>query len=229
MMGMSAGPSSEHATARNVPLGQTKTSVIAIVALVGILAAMGCGLVAYVVHHQLGDEADGVGLAVHPTGTVLMSIRDLARLETNELHFEKVVDLTDAQSRFFGLIPATDAILLVAAGDATVGIDLKKLRDSDVTVDRATGEARLALPPPEVLSVRLDEAHTYVYQRNTSALARRNEQLESRARQEALRAITEAARDADVMEQARKQAEKQLQFLLQRFGIAHTTIGWRPS
>src|SRR5215471_12066705 len=64
---------------------------------------------------------------VRPTGTVLMAVRDLARLETNELHMEKVVDLTDKQSRFFGMLDSTDAILLVAAGDVTVGIDLKKL------------------------------------------------------------------------------------------------------
>ena len=35
---------------------------------------------------------------VRPTGTILMSVRELARLETNELHMEKVVDLTDAAS-----------------------------------------------------------------------------------------------------------------------------------
>jgi hypothetical protein len=225
---MSAGEPIERATLRDVPVGQSKTTVIALIALVGLLAILGCGLVAYVVHRQLGD-ASGSGLSTHPTGTVLLSIRELAKLETNELHLEKVVDLTDSQNRLFGLLPASDAILLVAAGDVTLGIDLAKLRDSDVSVDRATGEARLVLPAPEILSSRLDEAHTYVYQRTTSVLARRNEQLESRARQEALRAITDAARDGDAMEQARRQAEKQLQFLMQRFGVAHTTIGWRPS
>jgi hypothetical protein len=211
------------------PGGEAKPSAIAVLVLVVLLALLGCGLVAYAVQHQLGDDPQRAGLAVHPTGTVLMSMRELARLETNELHLEKVVDLTDRQSRFFGLITASDAILLVAAGDVTMGIDLSKLRESDVAVDRATGEARLTLPAPEVLSARLDEAHTYVYQRSTSVLARRNEQLESSARKEALRAITEAAHEDAVMDKARRQAETQLQFLLQRFGIARTTVGWRPS
>jgi len=158
-----------------------------------------------------------------------MAVKDLARLETNELHLEKVIDLTDKQSRFFGLVETADAILLVAAGDVTVGIDLTKLAASDVEVDREAGTARLTLPPPEILSVRLDEQHTYVYRRTTGVLAERNEQLESKARQEALRAIEEAARQGDVMEKARRQAERQLQQLFEKFGVTRTTIGWRPA
>ena len=60
-------------------------------------------------------------------------------------------------------------------------------------------------------------------------LAARNEQLESKARQEALRAIEEAARHGDVMEKARRQAERQLQQLFEKFGVTRTTIGWRPA
>src|SRR5690349_6795474 len=88
---------------------------------------------------------------VRPTATILMSVRDLARLETNELHMEKVVDLADKQSRFFGLLDTTDAILLVAAGDVTIGVDLTKLGEGDFTVDRQSGAARVVLPPPEIL------------------------------------------------------------------------------
>jgi len=166
---------------------------------------------------------------LHPTGTVLMAVRELARLETNELHMEKVVDLTDKQSRFFGLIDTTDAIVLIAAGDVTIGIDLTKLEDHDFSVDRETGAAHLVLPLPEVLSVRLDEEHTYVYRRATALLAQRNEHLESKARQEAIKAIDEAARDGAVMEKARKQAERQLRDLLSKLGVSNLTVGWRPS
>jgi hypothetical protein len=169
------------------------------------------------------------GPVLRPTGTILMAVKDLARLETNELHLEKVIDLTDKQSRFFGLVDTTDAILLVAAGDVVVGIDLGKLQPSDVQIDRETGTAKLTLPAPEILSVRLDEKHTYVYRRTTGVLAERNEQLESKARFEALRAIEDAARHGDVMEKARRQAEKQLQQLFEKFGVSRTTIGWRPA
>jgi hypothetical protein len=205
-----------------------RPSVLAIIALVGVLTLVGFGLIAYLVADRLTQPSSS-RTVIRPTGTILMAVKDLARLETNELHMEKVIDLTDKQSRFFGLIGATDAILLIAAGDVTVGIDLTKLGEQDFVVDRATGAAKLMLPAPEILSVRLDEEHTYVYKRTTGLLAERNEQLESKARQEALRAIGDAAREGDVMEKARKQAERQVQQLLEKFGVTRTTIGWRPS
>jgi hypothetical protein len=197
-------------------------------ALTWWVALVGIGLAVYGAMKSFAP-APAAGPVIRPTGTILMAVKDLARLETNELHLEKVIDLTDKQSRFFGLVDTADAILLIAAGDVTVGIDLTKLSASDVEVDRQSGTARLTLPPPEILSVRLDEQHTYVYRRTTGLLAERNEQLESKARQEALRAIEEAARQGDVMEKARRQAERQLQQLFEKFGVTRTTIGWRPA
>jgi len=208
--------------------GTSSTPTLAIIAIIGFLTLAGAGLAGYVIANRLAPAASS-RTVVRPTGTILMSVRDLARLKTNELHMEKVIDLTDKQSRLFGLVAASDAILLVAAGDVTVGVDLTKLGEGDFEVDRATGAARLTLPLPEILSVRLDEEHTYVYKRTTGLLAERNEQLESKARQEAVRAIDQAAREGDVMEKARKQAERQLGDLLQKFGVTRVTIGWRPS
>ena len=198
-----------------------------VTALGACLALLVVALVVYLSMDR--GRAGASRTVVRPTGTILMGIRDLARLETNELHLEKVVDLTDKGSRFFGLIGTSDAILLIAAGDVTVGIDLTKLGDGAFAVAPATGAARLTLPPPEVLSVRLDEEHTYVYRRTTSLLAQRNEHLESKARQEAVRAIEDAAKDAAVMEKARKQAERQIRDLLEKFGVTQVTLGWRPS
>jgi hypothetical protein len=203
--------------------------VATIVALIGSLTLLVSGLALYVVLSRLSDGSGASRTVVRPTGTILMAVRDLARLETNELHMEKVIDLTDKQSRFFGLVDTADAILLIAAGDVTIGIDLAKLGEQDFVLDRQTGAARLTLPAPEVLSTRLDEEHTYVYRRSTGLLAERNEHLESKARQEALRAIGDAARDAATMEKARKQAERQVTQLLEKFGITRVTIGFQPA
>src|SRR5262245_31535653 len=60
-------------------------------------------------------------ITVRPGASILLAVHDLARLETAQVHVEKVIDLTDRQSRFFGLVEGEDAILLVAAGDATLG------------------------------------------------------------------------------------------------------------
>jgi len=166
-------------------------------------------------------------ITVKPTSTLLVAIKDLARLETTELHLEKVIDLSDRQSRLFGLVETNDAILLVAAGDVTIGVDLGKLQDGDVTFDEPSGTARMRLPQPEVLSSRLDEKGTYVYTRKTDLLAKRNEALETRARQEALAAIEKAAAEAEVMGRARQQAERQLRALATQLGAKQVEISWR--
>lgn len=203
------------------------------IAFLGIVLAVTCVALAvtvYLLSQGLSaPPAPSSQPTMRPTGTILTAIRDLARLETSELHMEKVIDLTDKQSRFFGLLHTADAVLLIAAGDVTIGIDLTKLGEQDFTLDRAAGTATLTLPAPEVLSVRLDEEHTYVYSRTTGLFAERNEQLESKARQEAVRAIGDAAQKTEVMEKARQRAEQQLQLLLEKFGVTRVAIGWRPA
>src|SRR5256885_15388509 len=123
-------------------------------ALTWWLALVSLGLGVYVAMNNFAP-GPAAGPIVRPTATILMAVKDLARLETNELHLEKVIDLTDKQSRLFGLIDTSDAILMVTAGDVTIGIDLTKLGEDDVSVDHEKGTARVVLPAPEVLSVRL--------------------------------------------------------------------------
>ena len=174
--------------------------------LVAGIAALGTAV--YVLTWQPPSPPTS-SMVMRPSATLLVAMRDVARLETNELHLEKVIDLSDKQSQFFGLIEATDAILLVATGDVVVGVDLSKVGDGDVEIDPKTKVARLTLPAPEIFSSHLDESKTYVYTRSTSVTAQRNEHLESKARQEAVAAIEKAARESDVMIRAKAQAEKE--------------------
>jgi hypothetical protein len=164
-----------------------------------------------------------------PTPSLLIAIREVSKLETAEVHVEKVVDLTDSQSSFFGLVEAKDALLLVAVGRATVGVDLAKMRDEDVTFDPMTSTARINLPEPDVLSAMLDEDATHVFARSTDLLARRNEQLEGSARRQAQRAIEAAARAPDVTRRARAQAERQLTALAKALGAKHVEITFRAA
>jgi len=162
-----------------------------------------------------------------PTPSLLTAIREVSRLETAEVHVEKVVDLTDRQSAFFGLVEAKDALLLVAVGRAVVGVDLGKMRETDVAFDPKTSVARIDLPEPEVLSASLDEDATYVFARSTDLLAKRNEQLEASARRQAQRAIEAAARTPDVMGRARAQAEKQVSALARALGAKQVEVRFR--
>jgi hypothetical protein len=204
-----------------------RVPAFALLPLVGMILVVAVVLVGGAVFLFWPKAPPSSVITSRPTPSMLVAVRDLARLETTELHIEKVIDLSDKQSRLFGLIEVTDAILLVAVGRATIGIDLSKLRESDVSMDPTTKVASLRLPKPELLSAALDERATYVYTRTTSVLARRNEALESHARREALAAIEKVAMEGDVEVRAKAQAERQLTSLLTQLGASAVEITWR--
>lgn len=163
-------------------------------------------------------------MVVRPTPNVVTAIRDLSRLESSQYHVERVLDLTDKQTRFFGLVEAEDAILLVAAGDVTAGIDLAELKEGDVVADPETKKARIKLPPPKILSARLDNERTYVHTRKTDVLAQRKEALESKARREAERSIEEAAKKSGILERAGKNATRTVESLVRSLGYTEVSV-----
>lgn len=207
------------------PSLQRRASVFFPAFFASLLAAGAALGIVYFANVQ--PAASATGVEVKPTHDVLVAIRDVSRLEVTEVQVEKVVDLADKQKLFFDLVPTEDAMLLVAAGSATIGVDLEQLDASDVRWDEATRTAKLRLPAPTVLSSRLDEDATYVYRRETGLLAKRNEQLEARGRKEALKAVERAASDPEVTQRAKKQAERQLTSLLTQLGVKHVEISWK--
>ena len=160
---------------------------------------------------------------------MIVAIEDLARLETTSFHVERVIDLVARQRQLFGLVEAEDAILLVAGGDITAGVDLTKMRDGDVVVDLETMSATVTLPPPEIFAARLDNERTYVHTRDTDALARRDPHLETRARREAERTLRESALEGGILDRARANAETAIRTLVRSMGYDTVTIRWRDA
>lgn len=165
-------------------------------------------------------------LEVTPTPNVVMSVRELSRLQTAETHLERVVELKDHQSKLWGLVNAEDAILLVAAGDVTAGIDLTRLAEDRVTVDWEKRKVTIRPPAPEVFAARLDSERTHVHARTTDTLATRREGLEGMARAEAERSMQKAAIDAGLLDRARASAERTLSALLRSLGFVDVQIEW---
>jgi hypothetical protein len=161
------------------------------------------------------------------TATVLVAVRELARLESVAFHMERIIDLKERQSHLFGLVYADDAILLVAAGDVVAGIDLAKMTDGDVTIEPDARRARLTLPPPEILLARLDNERTYVHSRKTDLMAKRTIELETHARRAAEDAIRDAALQAGILERARTSAGHTLTALVRSLGYDHVELTWR--
>jgi hypothetical protein len=161
---------------------------------------------------------------VRPTSSVLAKIKDMKRLESVVFHMERVIDLSEKQSQLFGLVQSEDAILLVAAADVRAGVDLGKLGPGDVVVDTDKRTARITLPPGEILSSALDGNKTYVHTRKTGVLARRRENLETRARQEAEKTLVEAAREAGIITRAEENATRTVGDLVRSLGYDEVEV-----
>jgi hypothetical protein len=161
---------------------------------------------------------------LRPGPNVIVAVRDLAELTSAEYQIERVIDLTEQQTRFFGLVKAQDALLLVASGSVAAGVDLSQLREADVRIDEAQKSVHIRLPPAKILSSRLDNERTYVHTRRTDVLAERKESLETRARQEAERAIVEAARQSGILQRAQTNAQRTVESLVRSLGYGSVSV-----
>lgn len=182
--------------------------------------ALVLALLAVLVVRQMLDGAP----ALRASPSVVVAVRDLARLESVEYHVERVIDLRDQQSLLFGLIRTEDAILFVAVGQVTAGVDLGELGEQDVVVDRDKGTAIITLPPARIHATRLDNERSWVYARVTDRFAQRREDLETRARREAERTLERAAIDGGILQRARTNAEHTVAALVRSLGYTTVTV-----
>lgn len=160
---------------------------------------------------------------------VVIAIRDLARLEGASFHMERVIDLKEKQNRFQGLVTAEDAILLVAAGDVVAGVDLSQMNAEDIRVDEATKRVKVVLPRATVFSASLDNQNTYVHTRSTDLLARRQEALETRARQEAERTLEQNAIEAGILARAERNVARTIEILIRSLGFQDVEVSYQSA
>jgi hypothetical protein len=198
--------------------------------LIGAVLSVAAAL-ALVIHLLFSSlpQATTTHTELRPTPDVLLAVKSLARLETQSYHLERVVDLSDHETHVFGLLQAKDAILLVAVGDVIAGVDLEHVTAGDVDTDWTNKRVTMRLPPPSVFSATLDEKATRVYSRKTDLLAARHEDLEDRARTEAVRSMEKAAIDQGILDHARRDAERALTALLRSVGFDDVRIEWKKS
>jgi uncharacterized protein DUF4230 len=201
-----------------------KRVIAAVVLGVGLLACV--ALVGFFAGRADSPSAAPRHVEMRATPGVITAIQDVARLEATQFHIEKVVEVSDAQSRLWGLVEAKDALLLVAVGDVVAGVDLTKVRDKDVRVDEAAHSVQVRMPAPEVIASTLDARATHVYARATDVFAARNEQLEGEARRTAEEQMRKAAIDAGILDRARASADRTLRALLRSLGYDHVELDW---
>jgi len=175
------------------------------------------------------DFATQVAEILHPTPTILPDpvtivhrISALARLETIQYSVEKVITAETGQGPFGFLFG--DRLLLVAHGVVIAGVDLSKVQSSDLQV--RDGILYVRLPEAEVFIATLDNAQTYVYDRDTGVLTKGDINLETLARQAAEVEIQKAAEQDGILDQAGQNAERFLTRLLGDLGFAEVVFTW---
>jgi hypothetical protein len=146
--------------------------------------------------------------------TVVRQVRSLSRLETASYTIEKVITAESGEGPLGFLFQ--DRLLLVAQGEVIAGVDLGRIGESNVQVVQDT--VFITLPASEIFVATLDNDATYVYDRQTGVFGQQVD-LETLARQEAEKAILQAALDDGILNMAQDKAEQVVQTLLEAVGF----------
>src|SRR5512143_928429 len=169
---------------------------------------------------------------LHPTPTVIpdpvtyiTEVRSLARLETIQYSVEKVITAEIGQGTFGFLFG--DKLLFVAHGTVIAGIDMGKMQPSDLQLQGGT--LHVHLPPSEVFIATLDNDKSYVYDRQTGALTKGDQTLETTARQAAEGEIRKAAIEDGILDQADKNAVAFLGKFFAALGYPNAVLETTPS
>jgi hypothetical protein len=158
---------------------------------------------------------------LHPTPTliadpvtIVRQVQALSRLETASFTIEKVITAESGEGPLGFLF--SDRLLLVAQGQVIAGVDLARMSERDVRV--AGTSVFITLPAAEIFVATLNNENTYVYDRQTGLFGQQID-LETLARQEAERAILQAALEDGILTMAQGNAEQYIGSLLRALGF----------
>jgi hypothetical protein len=150
------------------------------------------------------------------SSAVVLEIQKLNRLETASFTIEKIID-AGTKGNVFSDILFGDRILLIAHGEVIAGFDFSKLDKNNIKISGTTLD--ITLPPPQILSSKLNNDQTRVYDRESGILTKGNKDLESEARKTAEVTIIEAACKANILDTASENGRKQLATLFKALGF----------
>ncbi len=183
-----------------------KKVVLALAAL-AMIFALGLFL-GFVAHRWLPAG----GASSINTATLLTQVQTLRHLVTVKYVLEKVVVYEDA--RWYG----ENRVLLVAHGIVKAGIDLGTLQAGDIQI--ADKKIRVALPPPRITDVYLDDRRSEVLERSTGLLRVFDKDLEQNARIQAVEDLRRAASQNGILTDATERAKVELTALLYQLGFS---------
>jgi hypothetical protein len=153
------------------------------------------------------------------------TIQDVQRMaELSTIRYTLTAEVSDLRvpDDFRQQLGIKEEMLLLAYGEVAAGFDLGKLRDDDIWVDGT--RIQIHLPAPEILYSRLDTERTRVIYYSKSLFVRRDVSMEGRIREEAEKAIREAALEGDLLEQASQHGELFFSNWLRSMGFTEVRV-----
>jgi hypothetical protein len=151
------------------------------------------------------------GASSFNSATLLARVQNLSQFVTIKYVLEKVVVYEDA--KWYG----DNRVLLIAHGVVKAGIDLRALQAGDIQI--ADKKIRVALPPPRITDVYLDDRHSEIVERSTGLLRVFDKDLEQNARIQAVEDLRRAASQNGILTDATAQARAGLAALLHQLGF----------
>jgi hypothetical protein len=178
--------------------------------------ATGVGLL-----HMIGNLRGGRTQISVDQPTVVRQIQQLRRLETVSYTMDKII-AGEHSNAYLPKFLAGDRLLLVVHGEVVAGIDLAALLPGNVAI--AGSKVSIQLPEAEIFGVRLDNAKTKVYSRDTGLFSSPDPNLESEVREVAEKQLQESALQDGILKTAAENARGTILSLLQGLGFRQIEI-----
>lgn len=164
---------------------------------------------------------------VRDRGGTVTQIQALNRLETQRVVMERVIETGSQRGDMLDALLG-DRLLLIASGQVVAGVDLSRLRASDITISADGETITLRLPPTEIFVAALDNQRTRVYNRDTKLLTQltngQDPTLETQARQAAESEILNASCEIGVMQRAADEAQRSMEQFLRSLEFRSVTV-----
>ncbi len=207
----------------------------------GTAAVIGVVSVAVIALSLVGLVALGILRAFDPFGTeevdrsgatVVERIRDLEEFTAAEGSFTQDVDIEEDARWVPDFIRGERAVIIVS-GTVRATVDLGGLDADAVTVDDEAGRIRLVLPEPTLSDAEIDESSARVVSRSRGLLDRvgdlfaENPTDDAELYEAAEDKVNDAARESDLIEQARANTEEWMETFLGAAGFDEVEISWQ--
>ncbi|MFJ2262162.1 DUF4230 domain-containing protein [Streptomyces sp. NPDC087844] len=161
--------------------------------------------------------------------TLLKSIQDISRYDAASGNFQVVVDL-EKDTKYLPDAVRGTRTLYVGAGTVDSYVDLGKIRDKDVRVNKDRTSATLRLPHAALGKPALDPDHSYAVSKQRGLLDRLGDVFSDNPNDEravqrlAARHIGDAAKDSELTARAEENTTSMLKGLLGSLGFKEVRV-----